>query len=609
MNDDRVLISVELRYEHDLVLARQRARDCAEILGFGNQDLVRFATAASEMCRNALTYAGGGTLELILRGDPPSALLARVSDSGPGIKNLEQIFAGEYESRTGMGLGLTGSRKLMDRLEVETGPTGTTVLLVKKAPPSAGTRSARDWAARISAELPGRTPPDQMHALREQNRELLLVLATLKAHESKLEDANRRLEQLNGELEDTNRGVVALYAELDARAEFARRASEVKSRFLSHLSHEFRTPLGSVLALSDMLLAHLDGPLTSEQDHQVSLIRRSVVTLSTLVEDLLDIARVESGREQVRASTFSIADLFDSLRGTVRPLQTTDKVVLTFEAEAVEELHTDEGKLSQVLRNLVSNTLKFTEAGEIRVAATPGPDDLVVFTVTDTGVGIPSNAVDSVFEEFVQVPNKLQRKHKGTGLGLPLSRKLAELLGGTLTVRSVEGAGSTFTLTLPRHFELSRSKSPLTAREAAEGAFPTGHGKRLLVVDDHEAPRYLIGTRLRAAGFEVEEAHGGEEGLARVRQRPPDGVILDLVMPELSGYDVLEQLKADPSTRDIPVVIYTSKILLPEDRARLGKAVAIVARPDATRTDFMVDMGEALLRAGLTSSRRGDGGR
>lgn len=134
MTDDRALTSVELRYEHDLVLARQRARDCAELLGFTKQDVVRFATASSEMCRNALTYAGGGTLELILRGDPPSALLGRISDSGPGIGNLEQIFAGEYQSKTGMGLGLTGSRKLMDQLEVETGPTGTTVLLIKKVP-------------------------------------------------------------------------------------------------------------------------------------------------------------------------------------------------------------------------------------------------------------------------------------------------------------------------------------------------------------------------------------------------------------------------------------------------------------------------------------------
>lgn len=608
MKGEAPLLTVELRHEADVVLARQRVRDVAEVLGFSNQDQVRLATAASEMCRNAWNYAGGGRLELSLRGDPPTALVTRIVDQGRGIENLDAILGGTYQSQTGMGVGIIGTRRMMSEFDIQTGPSGTTVTLAKEVPPSAGTRTVADWSARISKELAARKPPDQLHAVREQNRELLLVLQTLKAREAELEDANRQLEDTNRELEDTNRGVVALYAELDARAEFARKASDVKSRFLSHLSHEFRTPLGSVLALSDMLLARLDGPLTAEQEHQLMLIRKSVTTLSDLVEGLLDIARVESGREQVRAHAFSVADLFNALRGMVKPLQRTEAVAIVFDASPMADLHTDEGKLSQILRNLVSNALKFTEKGEIRISARDGEGDQVVFEVSDTGIGIARQHLPHVFEEFMQIENKLQRKYKGTGLGLSLSKKLAELLGGTLSVASEEGKGSSFTVTLPRNFEASRSKSPITSREASEGAFPSGHGRRLLVVDDHDAPRYLVCTRLRAAGYEVEEATSGDEALKRVRQRAPDGVVLDLVMPDVNGYEVLERLKADPKTADIPVLIYTATVLLPEDRARLQKAAAIVAKPDATKTGFMIDMGEALLTAGLASKRENNGG-
>ncbi|MFL5321668.1 MAG: ATP-binding protein [Myxococcaceae bacterium] len=586
------LTTIELRHENDTLLARQRVRDITEILGMSPQDQTRFATSVSELVRNAWNYAGGGRVELGLDVDPPRSLVARVVDKGPGIKDLERVLSGRYQSPTGMGLGLIGSRRLMDTFDVQTGPSGTTVTVGKTLPPGAGTRPAAEWARTISAELAVRRPSDPLMDARERNRELLQTLAQLQTRELQLEEANRKLEQANQELEDTNRGVVALYAELDARAEFARRASELKTRFLSHLSHEFRTPLGSVLSLTDLLLARLDGPLNPEQETQVRLIRKSTSTLSELVEDLLDIARLEAGTTQLRVSEFTVAELFNALRGMVRPLLVNPDVDLIFESENLPPLRTDEGKVSQVLRNLVSNSLKFTERGEIRVKAAQGPDGLIIFTVSDTGLGISAKDRERIFEEFVQVENRLQKNFKGTGLGLPLSRKLAEVLGGSLTVESEEGKGSTFYLAVKDNVGQGTKTVP-----SGDVHLPSGEGRRLLLGDDHAATRYLLTAQLRAAGYEVQEAKSGDEVLELVRANPPDGLLLDLAMPGKSGYDVLGALMADERTRTLPVIIYTSSTLTDAERAKLTHAVAIVGKPEAKPQEFMVDLSEALLRA------------
>jgi signal transduction histidine kinase len=216
------------------------------------------------------------------------------------------------------------------------------------------------------------------------------------------------------------------------------------------MSHEFRTPLDSMIALTGLLLARVDGDLTSEQEKQVGYVQRSARDLLNLVDDLLDTARVEAGQVTVRPAAFTVADLFRALQATLRPLRTRERVALVFEeAPGVPALDTDESKVSQVLRNLVSNALKFTERGEVRVSAHPAGDARVEFRVADTGVGIPEADLERIFEDFAQVENSVQRRVKGTGLGLPLSRKLAGLLGGTLTVSSTPGEGSVFSLVLP----------------------------------------------------------------------------------------------------------------------------------------------------------------
>jgi signal transduction histidine kinase len=275
----------------------------------------------------------------------------------------------------------------------------------------------------------------------EQSREDLLATIGQQADE---------LAALNEELAETNNGVVALYAELDDRAEQLRQASDLKSRFLSYMSHEFRTPLGSIAALTSILLDFTDGPLTDEQRRQVRFIRDSAKELSEMVDDLLDLAKVEAGRITISPAWFDMVDLFSALRGMFRPIVTSDAVDLVFEEPRhVPRLYTDHKKLSQILRNLVSNALKFTSRGSVRVSVTREDEHWFLFSVADTGIGIAPEHCATLFNDFVQIDSPVQKRLRGTGLGLSLSQKLAHLLGGSVHVESELGVGSTFTLRLP----------------------------------------------------------------------------------------------------------------------------------------------------------------
>jgi signal transduction histidine kinase len=259
---------------------------------------------------------------------------------------------------------------------------------------------------------------------------------------------------LREELDETNKGVVALYAELDDKAAQLREATELKSRFLSYMSHEFRTPLTSVTSITNILLSRLDGPLTPEQQKQVEFIRGSVRELTEMVNDLLDLAKVEAGRVTISPEWFEMVDLFAALRGMFKPIVATSTISLVFdEPEGDIKLYTDDKKLSQILRNFISNALKFTPVGEVRVTAALLPDGQVEFAVTDTGIGIAAEHLPQLFSDFVQLDVRLQKRLRGSGLGLSLARKFAELLGGKVAVQSELGKGSRFSVVLPARFE------------------------------------------------------------------------------------------------------------------------------------------------------------
>nr|WP_226930492.1 ATP-binding protein [Stutzerimonas chloritidismutans] len=257
-------------------------------------------------------------------------------------------------------------------------------------------------------------------------------------------------ESLRAELEETNQGVLALYAELDTQAEQLRQASDLKSRFLSYMSHEFRTPLGSILSITRLLSDELDGPLSPEQHTQVRFVSSAASELSEMVDDLLDLAKIEAGRVSISPAWFDMLDLFSALRGMFRPIVEGSPIDLIFEEpEGIPRLYTDDKKLAQILRNFISNAVKFTPQGVVRVSARMENPQQVRFAVSDTGIGIAPELHDRLFEDFAQVDSPLQKRLRGTGLGLALCKRFAELLGGRVGVESEPGKGSEFYVVLP----------------------------------------------------------------------------------------------------------------------------------------------------------------
>ncbi|MET4802640.1 ATP-binding protein [Bradyrhizobium sp. LB11.1] len=565
------IVTVPIENEGDVVVVRQRAHRLADLLGFDRQDQTRIATAVSELARNAFGYAGSGRAEFVLdAGSAPQRFVVRICDKGPGIENLQIILDGQYRSQSGMGLGLIGARRLMDTFSIDSKlGKGTTVEVGHRLPLRIDPWP-RAKLTEIASSLKKETSSDPLTALREQNRELMQSLEELRRREEESQ-------QLNQELGDTNRGVVALYAELDGRAEQLRQASELKTRFLSNMSHEFRTPLNSVLALSRLLLDRIDGEISAEQERQVGYIRRSAESLLDLVNDMLDLAKVEAGKAEVKPVRFAVTSLFGALRGALKPLLTSASVELLFEpSQELPALYTDEAKVAQILRNLISNALKFTEEGEVRVTARPSDDGATVtFAVRDTGIGIAPEHHERIFEEFSQVDTKLQRRVKGTGLGLPLSRSLARLLGGDLTVASGAGQGSIFSLTIPT-FLGSPDRDMLGAR--GDGS------KSVLLIDDDETFRYvmrqIVGNESR---YDFLEADGGEEGLKLAREKQPDVIILDLQMPAVDGFTVLQQLAGDERTSIIPVIVSTSMTIDDVLRSRLPEHVRLISKNAISR--------------------------
>ncbi|HEX2866769.1 MAG TPA: ATP-binding protein [Ignavibacteriales bacterium] len=543
-----VIITLRIRYEDDTVLARQRARQISALLGFERREQTAIATSVSELVRNAYNYARGGVVEFSLEGKPiPERLLVKISDSGPGIKNLKEILEGSYQSETGMGLGIVGTRRLMDSFEIKSSPEkGTTVLIGKKLPqnkPPVGPEAIR----RLTDELIKNEPQNPLEEIQMQNQELLRTLEEIKRRQEELE-------RLNLELEETNRGVVALYAELDEKAEHLQRINEAKARFLSNMSHEFKTPLNSIIALVRLLQEHIDGELNDEQEKQVGFIKKSAEDLNELVGDLLDIAKVESGKTTVKPVEFAVSDLFSSLRGMLRPLQANPEVNLVFEEpKEVPLMFNDETKISQVLRNFISNALKFTLKGEVRVKAEQSENgEYVIFSVADTGIGIAPKDQEIIFEEFSQVESELQKKVKGTGLGLPLSKKLTELLGGSVYLNSRPGEGSSFyarfPVALPYQGEIQTDEGQVMVE-------PLSEESSVLIIEDNEAMHLIYEKYLKGSGFKVTTARSIDEAKTVLDESRPDVIILDILLPGENTWQFLAELKSNTLFKDIPVLV------------------------------------------------------
>ena len=602
------LLNLVIRHERDVVLARQRAREIARLVGFDVQDQTRIATAVSEIARNAFEYARGGDVEFRVEGStPPQLLVVQVRDHGPGIPDLSAVLEARYRSATGMGVGIVGARRLMDRFEILPTPDGGTTVVLKRLLPRRVGLLGPEAVARLASDLDGRSPSDPFDEVRRQNQELLRALDELGRRQEELGALNR-------ELEDTNRGVVALYAELDERADHLRRADELKSRFLSNMSHEFRTPVNSIQALARLLLERTDGDLSPEQERQVVFIRKAADALSELVNDLLDLAKIEAGKTVIRPVEFEIGHLFGALRGMLRPLLVNDSVTLVFEEpENVPPLYTDEAKVSQIVRNFVSNALKFTERGEVRVSARFLPEEkAIAFAVADTGSGIAADDQETIFHEFTQIDGPLQRRVQGTGLGLPLCRKLAELLGGSVRVESELGVGATFTAIIPVLYEPLRGPAPSWEVDP--------HRVPILVVEDSSETVLLYDKMLGRAGFQVLGARSLREARDALSAFRPGAIVLDIMLRGEDAWTWLTELKRHPRHRAIPVAVVTTVdderkafslgadayCRKPVDRQRIVEVVSRLAAPESVKRVLVADDEEVfryVLRQHLMAAR------
>jgi signal transduction histidine kinase len=524
------LASLRVRDLTGVFAARRLGRELAAWLGLEQQDQVRVATALSEISRSAVTV--GQTAAIVFGADKTSIMLTVTVNGEPPEE------------------GIAAAARLMDAVVTD----GRVIRMTKRRPqhPTPDLRAVRE---RLAAMLPEST----LDELRRNNQDLIAALEDvtrqkeqLLALNAELQETNRGVMALYGELseelEQTNRGVVALYAELDEKSEQLRAASESKNRFWANVSHELRTPLNSVIGLT-RLLADPAGSLDSEQLYQVGLIRSSTGTLLTLVNDLLDVAKAESGRFIIDPAEVSLPALLATLRGLTKPMAEGKPVDVVVSAEgAPATVLTDETALTAILRNLLSNAIKYTDSGEVRLTVRTVPGRVEI-QVSDTGTGIPAGQLERVFEEFYQVPGA---KRGGTGLGLPYARRLAGLLDGELTLTSEAGQGTTAVLTLPH------------------GIPSVG---TVVVADDDAGFRQVLKSMLAGIADHLVEAEDGGQALAAVAAGHVDLVLADLGMPGVDGSTLLERLPAA-----LPAIIITGL-----DVPAPPRAAALLRKEELTR--------------------------
>ena len=355
-------------------------------------------------------------------------------------------------------------------------------------------------------------------------------------------------------------------AELEIARDQALVATRLKSEFLASMSHELRTPLNAVIGFSEVLSEKMFGELNSKQEEYILDILSSGRHLLSLINDILDISKVEAGRMELELSTFNVSTLLESTLALVRERAKRNGVHLTMDlAPQCSEFTADERKVKQVLLNLLSNAVKFTpRGGQVSLKAGLFENTLAI-SVTDTGVGIAPEDQPKVFEEFYQTGGDYSRKREGTGLGLALAKRYVELHGGHIQIESVIGQGSTFTFSLPVRPHVERT-------EALLGKTPSTHSQAplALIVEDDPASAKLLKLYLTEAGFTVEVAHDGEVGFEKARTLQPTVITLDILMPRVDGWDFLTRLKADSRTSSIPVVVLS----IVDDR---GKGFALGA--------------------------------
>ena len=427
---------------------------------------------------------------------------------------------------------------------------------------------------------------------------LISVLADQKTRElaRKLEEQNRELDVQGRELVAQADELTEQNVELEAQKRQLDEANRLKSVFLSNMSHELRTPLNSVIALSGVLERRIGSSIGADERSYLEVIQRNGRHLLALINDILDLSRIEAGKEELRVGPVRLRELASDVVGTLGVQAQEKGIALVNGVDGtLPAVASDSDKCRHILQNLVANAVKFTSHGKVEISAVV-EGNRARMVVSDTGIGIPADKLEVVFEEFRQAEETTSRRFGGTGLGLSIARRYARLLGGDLTVESTLGEGSTFTLTLPLAIEAARAAPPLGAvvpfrRNGAVSRrpAPAGKGQRILVVEDSEPAIIQMTDVLQSAGYRVEAARDGKQALARIAEELPDAIILDLMMPEVDGMQVVGELRRSPRTRDLPIVILTAKHVTREELQVLDAAHVhqLIQKGDVDREELL----------------------